>query len=446
MPRTSVSDILKSVTTLRATAPFTRIGAAVGIALMLAFGFAERAASQVVHRPGEYPKLRIVDPSKVRRQPPVAARIALKPFSFVGSKFEHGLNLVEEHKLHNRLQVMLNNPNIRPLIGGIGDGSGFGGGVAFSTVGVTARSWGFVGDFHVTGKRYVATNAGLRFTAAPANLGDVTLDILAGYNARPRESFFGTGADSGTQRTNFDLEERSTGAILELEPARRLRVGTQLKYSSTSISRGKDARFPSTDAVFPSSIVPGLRGDVELLESAVYAEFDARQGQSSPAKGFYLAAKLASVDGIGKGDFAYWRYSIDNRFYLPLGSERRVLAVRTLLHLTDTKNDGRVPFFRLARLGDSQTLRGYDTNRFYGKNAAAWNVEYRSALSNGLGAFAFTDFGQVFDRKADFNTRNFRVTYGGGFEVKSKKAVFLRAYVARSDERTRLMISFGPTF
>jgi hypothetical protein len=31
-------------------------------------------------------------------------------------------------------------------------------------------------------------------------------------------------------------------------------------------------------------------------------------------------------------------------------------------------------------------------------------------------------------------------------QLKTKKSIALRAYVARSQERTRLMISFGPTF
>jgi hypothetical protein len=149
---------------------------------------------------------------------------------------------------------------------------------------------------------------------------------------------------------------------------------------------------------------------------------------------------------VNGSDFSYWRYAVDQRFYASLGSERRVFAVRTLLAFTDTRDDSQIPFYRLARLGDTQTLRGYDPNRFYGRNAAAWNAEYRTDLTGGLGAFAFTDFGQVFDRASEFSTRNFRVTYGGGLQLKTKTSVVLRTYLARSQESTRLMISFGPTF
>jgi outer membrane translocation and assembly module TamA len=219
-----------------------------------------------------------------------------------------------------------------------------------------------------------------------------------------------------------------------------------VKYSATSIFAGADDSYPSTNAVFSSASLPGLTGTGELFEASLFAEYDTRSGNTSPVRGFYVRASISSVDGVNGSDFSYWRYAVDQRFYVPLGSERRVFAVRTLLAFTDTRDDSQVPFFRLARLGDTQTLRGFDANRFYGRNAAAWNAEYRTDLTGGLGAFAFTDFGQVFDRASEFNTRNFRVTYGGGLQVKSKKSIVLRTYLARSSEGSRLMFSFGPTF
>ncbi len=392
-----------------------------------------------------YPKLRIVDAASVRRRPPLVARVALAPFNFAGSRMKRGLDLVEDHNLQDRLQVILTNPNVRPLFGSLGDGSGFGGGVAFSTVGISAPNWGLVGDIHVTTKKYLHASAGMRFQRAGGRLGDITLDVGAGYKLRPEEDFWGSGADPGVQRTNFNLQERSAGAALEIRRTRQLRFGSEVKYSATSIFAGNDEDFPSTSAVFGSSL-PGLARGAELFEASVFAEYDTRNGSTSPVKALYLLAKISSVDGLGGGDFGYWRYHIDQRVYVPLGSERRVLAVRTLAAFTDTKGQSQVPFFRLARLGDTQTLRGYDGNRFYGRNSVAWNAEYRTDLTGGLGAFAFTDFGQVFDRRSEFGSGNFRHTYGGGLQLKSKKSIVLRAYVARSDERTRLMITFGPTF
>ena len=303
---------------------------------------------------------------------------------------------------------------------------------------------GFIGDIQVTAKKYVEAKGGTRFERPSTRFGKVTFDITAGYKLRPEEDFWGTGATPGSLRTNYDLQERSGAARIEIAPYKTFRSGIEARYSATSIFDGKDSRFLSTGTVFGSTL-PGFNG-AELSETSLFAEYDTRNGNTAPVKAFYAMGRISSVDGMNGGNFSYWQYCLDQRTYLPLWSNRRVLAVRTLAMFNDTKGNAEIPFFRLARLGDSQTLRGYDSYRFYGRNATAWNMEYRTDLTGALGAFAFTDFGQVFDRRADFGARNFRVTYGGGLQIKSKKSIILRTYLARSEERTRFMVSFGPTF
>lgn len=419
------------------------------LVLLLLAGYLLLAGRAIAQTPasetGSYPNTRIVDPASVNLEPVLPVRLALAPFSFVGSKLERGLYLVEEYKLQNRLQAILGNPKLRPLFGNLGDSTGFGGGVAFSTVGVPTQRSGFVGSFLVTTKKYAEATGGVR-VLQDSNIGPITLDLIAGYRLRPEENFWGSGAEPGSQRTNFNLHEQSTGALITVRHSSRLRSGTEVKYSSTSIFAGEDSKYPSTVAAFGTANLPGLMNGAELFETSLFTEYDTRDNSTAPVKGFYLLAKMSSVDGVNGSDFSYWHYGVDQRLYVPLGSDRRVLAVRTLLEFNDTRDGSSMPFFRLARLGGTETLRGYDANRFYGRNAATWNVEYRTDLTGGLGAFAFTDFGQVFDRRSEFNARNFHATYGGGLQLKSRNSIFLRTYVARSAERTRLMITFGTTF
>jgi outer membrane translocation and assembly module TamA len=219
----------------------------------------------------------------------------------------------------------------------------------------------------------------------------------------------------------------------------------EFKYSSTSIFEGSNAAYVSTTSLYSNSTLPGVNG-AQLVEISIFGEYDSRIGRPATAPGLYVRAGMSSVDGVNGSDFSYWRYNVDQRFYLPLGSRRRMFAARTLLAVTDRRDGSQLPFFRMPHLGDTETLRGYDPNRFRGLNAASWNVEYRTQLTGGLGAFAYTDFGQVFDRASEFNTRNFKVTYGGGLQLMSKGSAFLRTYWAHSPERSRLMITFGKTF
>lgn len=442
MFRLFTSNPRKAATANRTTV-LKRVAQVATIALAFTALASAQESSSKSYSSKNYPTQRIVDPQTVRRQSPAPLRFALRPLSAAGAKFESGVNFVEDTKIHNRLQIMLANPHVRPTFGTLGDGSGFGLGFAFNTAGLDERKRAIEGDFHVTAKQYVEANVAARLLSRDTRAGVLTVRTGVGYRMRPEEDFFGLGPSSDF-RTNYNLIERSTSATVELKRGKRLRYGTEFKYSDTTIADGRDAAYISTRRAFNNAEVAGILG-AELFETSAFIEYDTRAGRTSPTKGLYLKALASSVEGIN-GNFGYWQYKIDQRGYLPLGSEKRVLAVRTLMVFSDPRGKSDIPFFRLARLGNSETLRGFDSNRFYGRNAAAWNVEYRTDLTAGLGAFAFTDFGQVFNSRSEFNTRNFQVTYGGGFQVKTAKSTLFRAYVARSSERTRLMFSFGPTF
>jgi outer membrane protein assembly factor BamA len=182
------------------------------------------------------------------------------------------------------------------------------------------------------------------------------------------------------------------------------------------------------------------------LATSVFAELDERDEPGNPHAGAYVRAEATSNDSVGRGDFGFMNYLLDARGYIPLGTKRRVLALRLLGNFNDRKGGSEIPFFRLARVGDSHTLRGYDSYRFHGRNAVVSSVEYRYDLVQGIAAVAFTDFGQVFNRRSEFNTSNLHATWGGGIQFASKKSVALRILYARSGEGARLFFSFGPTF
>jgi hypothetical protein len=387
---------------------------------------------------------RIVKPEQVSKRP-LIARAIVAPFGVVGRQMEKGLNYVEESRALDRLIVILNHPNIRPVIGNLGDGSGFGGGAVLSTA-ESLSPFKIFGLGHITSKRYLQGLAGVSVRPSPALGEKLELFTTAELRLRPEEDFWGLGAQSDTTRTNYDLQNRTVSAGLTYRPTTNWRAGTTLVYDSASVFAGRDKRFPTTQSVFPVDTVPGLAEGAALLSPTAFVEYDARGGRSSPIRGFYTMATVASNDSVGSGDYGFWSYTVDSRLYIPLLSDGRVLAARTLLWFNDPKGGSQVPFFRMAQLGDSQTLRGYDSQRFRANNAAAWNVEYRTDLTGFIGAFAFTDFGQVFNSRSEFNTENFRVTYGGGLQFKTRESIFLRVYLAKSDESSRFFFTVGPTF
>lgn len=73
-----------------------------------------------------------------------------------------------------------------------------------------------------------------------------------------------------------------------------------------------------------------------------------------------------------------------------LAEPRRVLAVR--LRYGDIMG-GRTPFFEQFFVGGSDTLRGYDEDRFWGKQMVLSTVEYRYPIQRSMNVVGFVDYG-----------------------------------------------------
>ncbi len=388
---------------------------------------------------------RIVDPQKFPPRSPLPARILLAPFRKLAPKTDRLLTLVETTNALERVRIILSNPYIRPLFGSLGDGSGFGGGVALSTADRLTENARLFFSTHLTTRQYLETLAGIQTDPTGGKV--FNLELTTRYRLRPQEYFFGLGPKSAfSQQTNYDLQERGVGLTASLQPHKRVRVGLGVDYSSVRIFGGQDQEFPTTQQLFGSSRLPGLAEGAALLGAFAFAEFEGRDEPGHPRKGAYLSLVASSNDSVGRGDFGFVSYQADARGYIPLGSERRLLALRLLGLFNDPKGGSQIPFFRLARLGNSQTLRGFDTNRFYGRHAVAANIEYRYELIRGIEAVLFTDLGQVYNRRSEFNKENFRATFGGGLQFVSQKNTLFRFLIGKSGEGVRLLFGFGPTF
>jgi len=150
---------------------------------------------------------RIVDPGKFPPKSPLPARIALAPFRALAPKVDRGLTLVEDTNLVERIQIILNNPYIRPLFGGLGDGFGFGGGVYLSSANRLSNNVNLFASAHLTSTEYMETTFGVRADPTGGAHRIFSADGVARYRLRPQEDFFGIGPQSSrSQRSNYDLD------------------------------------------------------------------------------------------------------------------------------------------------------------------------------------------------------------------------------------------------
>jgi hypothetical protein len=416
-------------------------------------GSTECAASGKIQK---IPPRRIVDREQVKKYESSLNRFLLAPFRAVSPFINRRLTQFETGPRLGLLSIIMSNPYIHPVIGGLGEGSGFGGGVYVSTADKLSPNFKLSASGVATVNGYTEILTGIE--ASPKNWarGKMQFNVTGRFLLRPEEDFYGSGANSfESNRTSYFRREHGARFDAAWQAFRRLKFGAFTDFSLNSITDGNDKKAaPFTERFSPSEI-PGFARNVRLLDNGIYVEYEGRDEPENPHAGVFFRLAASSTDGLGKGnDYGSLNYDLDTRAYLPLGSKRRVLALRLLGNFKDLKGASTVPLFRLARLGDGETLRGYESYRYQGLNALHLNVEYRFKLVQGIEtdgfrsveAILFTDLGQVYNRKEELALTNVRVTYGGGLQFASRKNAAFTVLYAISPERSRLMFRFGKTF
>jgi hypothetical protein len=111
--------------------------------------------------------------------------------------------------------------------------------------------------------------------------------------------------------------------------------------------------------------------------------WDTRDRESGPTRGTWSELLVQRVDEALGSETGYTRWTATDRRYLPVRSERLVLANRILLQGVE----GAAPFYDLQQvqtsfkqqegLGGAKSVRGLPKNRYVGKGLFLWNAELR---------------------------------------------------------------------
>ena len=271
----------------------------------------------------------------------------------------------------------------------------------------------------------------------------------------PAETFFGVGPNSSLEdETTYFNRQLGAELSVDYKANKYMSVGFFSKFNRNDITEGSDDPSIEITEVFDSTTLPGLDRNIRLLENGVYLQSQNLDEPLNPHSGWSTLFSFSTVDSIGGNDFGWLNYEVDTKAYIPLGNKLRVLALRFLGNFKDIKGNSKVPFFRNTFLGGQETLRGYDSFRFQGKNAMHLNAEYRFRLMQGFETSGFTgvegvffgDFGQVYNNFDELRWGNVRATWGGGFRITTTKSVIFTMLYAQSPEDNSIIWRFGRSF
>jgi outer membrane protein assembly factor BamA len=290
-----------------------------------------------------------------------------------------------------------------------------------------------------------------------------------------RESdFFGIGPRlSGDLKTNFALEQRSYQGSFYRDLTDHLQAGVYAGFTNSRSSRSNansdtpiGENFSSAPDQPVGQWIPGFVSNTKILSYGGFLVYDTRDDADGLTRGINIYSRAASDDGLNNhaafADYGWLEAEVDVRGYIPLGSSRTSLALRSRGQLKEPKGGSQIPFYDLSWMGGRKYLRGYETYRFRGNNVLLFSTELRRTVyaktsTRGVDVFGFADSGQVWGdarsltdplilKNRDFSSSNWHSGVGGGLQYRHSGTLAARLEVGHSNEGTIIYISMSRGF
>ena len=202
--------------------------------------------------------------------------------------------------------------------------------------------------------------------------------------------------------------------------------------------------------IFSGQNIPGIGGE-DLLNYSLTLGRDTRDSKDDATCGSYQKFLFQFTDGVNGSPARFFKYQIDMAKYFRLASPRRVLVARLFAEHNEKIDHGNIPFYEMAKLGgagtnvrDSEALRSFVYNRFYGESALLLNLEYRYTVMEykefKVKTAIFSDTGEVFGKIHQFRLKDLRESYGIGLYISYARNTLLNFSVAHGNEGTYFYI------
>lgn len=273
------------------------------------------------------------------------------------SRIEQALLYIKEQKILERFTAGV--AGFRLKLGGLVSGSGFALGPEYlrrdlADGGVVVR-----GSARASAKRYQLFDLELVF---PKLAGEKAFaDLYAVHRNYPRIDYYGPGAESRKSgRSNYRLEDTAFDVTAGVRPVKHLRVGGTAGYLEVNVGPGADARFASTEKIFPLAGTPGLDQQADFWRAGLFTQYDWRDNPGGPRKGGNYLVRYSRYEDRRRQAHSFARWELEAQQYLPFFNERRVIALRGKSVLTDDGGRQQVPFYLQPTLGGGDDLRGLD--------------------------------------------------------------------------------------
>ncbi|MCB2198125.1 outer membrane protein assembly factor [bacterium] len=297
----------------------------------------------------------------------------------------------------------------------------------------------------------------LLWESIPLPLHRTDATLTARQRLFPEEAFFGVGPHSqlGNKTIHSHRRTRISGDLArDLTNMVTVKVAAGADWNeigdgaeANEVDDDGEIEEPSTNRTYTEAMLPGVIDPAALGYVGLGFEIDSRNRPGDPTRGVHghLSSKLHS--DLEGGHWGFVRSEIDVSYYKHL-IYKRVFVFRAAVSSNRTSASGRaIPFYELAELGEDNTIRGFERNRFRGRDKAIGSIEYRFPLrdiwgESGLDFSLFVDAGQVSSRGFfnDVRWKDTLIGVGGGFRIWNLDGMVAKVELARSREMWRIYL------
>ena len=277
------------------------------------------------------------------------------------------------------------------------------------------------------------------------------LSILGGWRDAPEVGFYALGSDpSSDLHLSYGFEESRGSALLTVWPTRRLLMRGGVEVSRWDLKSGSGS-FPSVDTRFTPDTLAGVAQATTYVHTQATVGLDNRQWvdvQTSP--GYARRGGFIAVTGHDFADqdsrFGFQQIDYEAVQHIPILRETWVVSLRGRAETTSGKDDQQVPFYLLPSLGGGNSLRGYSSWRFRGRNSLLLQGEWRFIVNRGFETALFYDAGKVEEHSKDLDLDGLITDYGFGARFHTLRSSVLRVELAHSREGLRLVFATSAAF
>jgi outer membrane protein insertion porin family len=208
-------------------------------------------------------------------------------------------------------------------------------------------------------------------------------------------------------------------------------------------------------------------GDVATMSFGLTR--DRRDTTIDASRGNYISASIepgySNITRVGGliANQSYLGWSVFSKFFIEyrqymtngkprpldeLDAPRKVVAFRARAATIA----GPVPFSEQYFAGGSDTVRGYDEDRYWGKTMLITNLEYRYPIQKSFNLIGFVDYGGAWGGYGSVNTftqfsgLNMHLGYGLGIAFKTPLGLIRLDLGINERHTTRTHFQIGPSF